>query len=109
MYTRTKNGKQEFSTCKTIKTSNGVWISNPTAKQIAAEGWKEYVAPPVDPVEIRKAEILQELSSMDYLTSKYVDGEDMSQYGDWQGKRRALREEYRELIGEAGVTASDKK
>ena len=43
------------------------------------------------------AEIEQELASMDYLTSKYIDGEDMSEYGDWQGKRKALREEYRRL------------
>jgi hypothetical protein len=42
-------------------------------------------------------EIQNELSSMDYLTSKYIDGEDMSEYGDWQGKRKALREEYRKL------------
>ena len=100
MYTRKKDGKQEFSTCKTIKTSNGVWISNPTAAQIAAEGWTEYVAPAPDPVASRKAEILRELADMDYLTSKYVDGEDMTQYGDWQAKRRALREEYRRLEGE---------
>jgi hypothetical protein len=39
---------------------------------------------------------------MDYLTSKYIDGEDMSEYGDWQAKRRALREEYRQLEEELG-------
>lgn len=39
-------------------------------------------------------EILAELQSMDYLTSKYIDGEDMTEYGDWQARRRALREEY---------------
>lgn len=38
-------------------------------------------------------QIQAELDSMDYLTSKYVDGEDMSEYGDWQSKRKALREE----------------
>lgn len=42
-------------------------------------------------------EILAELNAMDYLTSKYIDGEDMSEYGDWQDKRKALREEYRKL------------
>ena len=45
----------------------------------------------------RMAEIKAKLSSLDYLTSKYVDGEDMSEYGDWQGHRKALREEYRQL------------
>ena len=42
-------------------------------------------------------EILAELDSMDYLTSKYIDGEDMTEYGDWQARRKALREEYRQL------------
>lgn len=100
MYTRTKDGKQEFSTCKTIKTKDGVYISNPKAEQIAAEGWTEYVAPAPDPNELRKQEILRELADMDYLTSKYVDGEDMTQYGDWQARRKALRAEYRTLEGE---------
>ena len=45
--------------------------------------------------------ILKELKSMDYLTSKYIDGEDMSEYGDWQGRRRSLREEYRLLESQA--------
>lgn len=45
----------------------------------------------------RMSEIKSELSSLDYLTSKYVDGEDMTEYGDWQGHRKALREEYRQL------------
>lgn len=48
----------------------------------------------------RMDEILSELQSMDYLTSKYIDGEDMSAYGDWQEKRKALREEYRKLDSE---------
>ena len=51
----------------------------------------------LDKRRMRMAEIEQELASMDYLTSKYIDGEDMSEYGDWQGKRKALREEYRRL------------
>lgn len=42
-------------------------------------------------------QIKAQLASMDYLTSKYIDGEDMTEYGDWQGRRKALREEYREL------------
>lgn len=45
----------------------------------------------------RMAEIKAELQSMDYLTSKFIDGEDMSDYGDWQERRRALRAEYNEL------------
>lgn len=34
---------------------------------------------------------------MDYLTSKELDGEDMTEYGDYKGKRKSLRAEYRDL------------
>lgn len=36
-----------------------------------------------------------EINSKEYLTSKELDGEDMSQYGDWKGYRKALRESIR--------------
>lgn len=45
----------------------------------------------------RMAEIRQTLEEMDYLTSKEIDGEDMSEYGDYKEERKALRTEYREL------------
>lgn len=45
----------------------------------------------------RMAEIRQTLDEMDYLTSKEIDGEDMSEYGDYKEERKALRTEYREL------------
>ena len=72
----------------------------PTAEQLAEWGFEEFIQPAPaepDPIQVRMTEILDELNSMDYLTSKYIDGEDMTQYGDWQGHRRALREEYNEL------------
>lgn len=100
MYYKIIDGKQVLSTCKTIQTKDGIWVSNPTKAQIKAAGWKEYVPPTPpepDPKEVRKQEILAELQAMDYLTSKFVDGEDMTQYGDWQEHRKALRAEYREL------------
>ena len=83
---------------------NGVlWSGIPTEGQLAAWGYepvKEQA--PSEPTEQeqrerRMAEIQEELQGMDYLTSKYIDGEDMTEYGDWQGKRKALREEYRRL------------
>lgn len=49
IYTKEVNGRQVFSDCRTIHTSEGAWISNPSAEQIAADGWVEYV-PPVIPV-----------------------------------------------------------
>ena len=69
----------------------------PTRPQLLDWGFEEVTITKPTPREKRMEEILAELASMDYLTSKYIDGEDMTEYGDWQGKRKALREEYREL------------
>ena len=84
----------------TRRLDNGYLFAGvPTEQQLAEWGFEPYT-PPVPQVDVREQrmqEILAELSSMDYLTSKYIDGEDMTEYGDWQGKRKALREEYREL------------
>ena len=76
-----------------------IFAGVPTSQQLAEWGFEPYT-PPVPQVDVREQrmqEILAELSSMDYLTSKYIDGEDMTEYGDWQDRRKALREEYREL------------
>ncbi len=69
----------------------------PTESQLIEWGFEEIVIPQPTERQKRMRQIQAELDSMDYLTSKYIDGEDMSEYGDWQDKRKALREEYREL------------
>ena len=74
-----------------------LWSGIPTEEQLAEWGFEEIVIPQPTEREIRMRQIKAQLASMDYLTSKYIDGEDMTEYGDWQGKRKALREEYREL------------
>lgn len=74
-----------------------LWSGIPTEEQLAKWGFEEIVIPRPTEREIRMRQIKDELASMDYLTSKYIDGEDMTEYGDWQSKRKALREEYREL------------
>lgn len=91
----------------TKRIDNGVFSGIPSEEQLKEWGFEEYVAPaPQEPTEEeiaererqqRMNEIMSELQSMDYLTSKFIDGEDMSQYGDWQSKRKDLREEYRQL------------
>ncbi|MBR4758028.1 MAG: hypothetical protein IK084_04385, partial [Bacteroidaceae bacterium] len=48
IYYKIIGGQEVFSTCKSIRTANGV-ISNPSAEQIAAEGWQVYVPPVVPP------------------------------------------------------------
>lgn len=73
------------------------WHGIPTEEQLAEWGFDEIIIPQPTEREIRMRQIKAELASMDYLTSKYIDGEDMTEYGDWQSKRKALREEYRKL------------
>lgn len=50
--------------------------------------------------QARKLHIQGELDRSDYQPLKYSDGEDMSQYGDWQGIRKAYRIEIGELEAE---------
>lgn len=88
---------------------NGVLFSGvPTENQLLEWGYEEYVPPtPPEPTEEelklrRMREIERELHSMDYLTSKELDGEDMTKYnekygGDYKQYRRSLREEYNKL------------
>ena len=73
------------------------WHGIPTEEQLAEWGFEEIIIPQPTEREIRMRQIKAQLASMDYLTSKYIDGEDMTEYGDWQGKRKSLREEYRRL------------
>lgn len=46
---------------------------------------------------IRILEIEKLLAKKDYLTSKELDGEDMTKYGDYKEQRKALRAEHRTL------------
>lgn len=84
----------------TKRLDNGAVVTGtPTSEMLAQWGFELYT-PPTPQVDVRQhrmQEILAELTSMDYLTSKYIDGEDMTEYGDWQARRKALREEYRQL------------
>lgn len=49
MYYKMIGDRQVFSDCRTIQTNEGVWISNPTAEQIAAAGWLPYEPPVIPP------------------------------------------------------------
>ena len=89
----------------TRRVDGGVFSGVPSEKQLSAWGFVK-VQPHEETEEERTrkemARIKAELAGMDYLTSKYIDGEDMSEYGDWQGKRKALREQYRALAEKLG-------
>lgn len=83
----------------TLRVDNIIFSGIPTEEQLLKWGFVEYIEPPYieNSTLNRMNEILAELQSMDYLTSKYIDGEDMTKYGDWQERRKALREEYNNL------------
>lgn len=49
MYYKYINDRQVFSDCRTIQTNDGIYISNPTAEQIADAGWLEYITPTIEP------------------------------------------------------------
>lgn len=100
IYKNNETGEIYHGGAITRRLDNGAVVTGtPTPEMLAEWGFTPYTPtqPNVDVRKQRMDEILAELASMDYLTSKYVDGEDMSEYGDWQGKRKALREEYRQL------------
>lgn len=100
-----KETKERYTSGKSItrRLEGGKIFSGfPTAEQLTDWGFeevliKDYEPTIVDKREVRIQEIHQQLCDMDYLTSKFVDGEDISQYGDWQEQRRQLRQELRKL------------
>lgn len=64
MYTKEINGRQIFSECKTIRTDDGGWISNPTVEQILAAGWTEYTPPEIVQTEPEFNDIVIALKKM---------------------------------------------
>lgn len=110
IYKNNTTGEMYYGGAITKRLDNGAVVTGtPTSEMLAQWGFEPYTppTPQVDTREQRMQEILAELSSMDYLTSKYIDGEDMTEYGDWQAKRKALREEYRELETQEQTSAEE--
>lgn len=90
MYTKTINGRQVFSDCRTIQTGEGLWISNPTAEQIAAEGWVEYMAPVVPQTEPETGDIIEAVKRMLATSATALSDEEALQvaalYPTWASK-----------------------
>lgn len=95
----------------THATENGLFSGIPSEEQLKEWGYEDQsVEHRVESEEereqrerrVRMSEIQAELASLDYLTDKEIDGEDMAKYnekygGDWHEYRRRLRAEYNEL------------
>ena len=80
MYYKMVGDRQVFSDCRTIQTNEGIWISNPTAEQIAEAGWMEYVPPtppPPEPMtEPDEFEIVQAVKKMLAQSTENLSDED---------------------------------
>lgn len=71
LYTRTINGKQEFSNCRTIQL-DGLWISNPTSEQIALAGWVEWIPPQVEPTPMTEPDTYEIIEAVKKMLSSSV-------------------------------------
>lgn len=106
-YNKEKNTWYREGQNLTVYTDKGIFSGYPTEEQLKEWGYEEYIAPVPEPLseetqayyerQRRMSEIQQELSATDYLVLKAYEGYDMSEYGDWMAKRKALRDEYNEL------------
>lgn len=92
MYTKTINGRQVFSTGASIEL-DGLWISNPTAEQIAAAGWEPYtppVTPPQPQTEPDYGEVLEAVKRMLSADTGTLSDEDAlsvaALYATWASK-----------------------
>lgn len=91
----------------TIHTEKGLFSGIPNEEMLAEWGYEEHIEPTPQPIseeaqlaidrQRRMNEIKIELSNTDYLVLKECEGYDMSGYGDWKDKRKALRKEYNTL------------
>ena len=63
-----------IDSCKTIRTEEGMWISNPTEDQIASEGWLPYVPPEVEPVKATEPEFEQIVNAVKKMFASSVSG-----------------------------------
>lgn len=73
IYIKTINGRQIFSDCRTIQMSNGTWVSNPTAEQIAEAGWTEYIPPEVIPTPQTEPDYEQVMQAVKTMLSTSVE------------------------------------
>ena len=93
MYYKIVGDREVFSDCKTIQTNEGIWISNPTAEQIAEAGWTEYVPPVIPPEPITEPDeysIIQAVKKMLSQSTESLSDEDAlavaALYPTWSSK-----------------------
>ena len=72
IYTKYQNGRQVFSSCKTIEL-NGRWISNPTEEQITEAGWEQYIPPEIPDTPITEPTQDELLGAVKSMLKKDID------------------------------------
>lgn len=93
MYYKIINDRMVFDTCATIRTDDGTWISNPSAEQIAANGWLPYEPPEPEPEKATEPgmdEIMAAVRRMLSSTASGLSDEEALEvaaiYPTWIGK-----------------------
>lgn len=72
IYTKTDaSGRQIFSDCRVIEL-DGTWISNPSAEQIAAAGWVEWVPPVIPPQPLDEPDMAEMITAVKRMLSSSV-------------------------------------
>lgn len=72
-YTKTINGRQVFSDCRTIQTNEGVFISNPSQQQIFDAGWSVYTPPEVIPTPQTEPDYEQVMQAVKTMLASSVE------------------------------------
>lgn len=72
IYTKYQNGRQVFSSCKTIEL-NGRWVSNPTKEQITEAGWEQYIPPEIPDTPITEPTQDELLDAVKSMLKKDID------------------------------------
>lgn len=111
-YVNTHTGEKYQGGILTINYNGVLFIGVPTETQLKEFGYEEYVPDEKELKLSRMGEIEAELKSMDYLTSKELDGEDMTKYnerfgGDYKLYRRNLRAEYNKIEEEISLLSEE--
>lgn len=74
LYYKIINDQEVLSDCKTLHTSDGRDISNPTTEMILAEGWQVYTPPPVIPVPQEEPDYYDVIEAVKKMLSTDADG-----------------------------------
>lgn len=74
LYYKTVGGKEIFSYCQVIQMNDGTWVSNPSAAQIKAAGWKKYTPPTPVPTPETEPQFDVMLNAVKRMLDSQVEG-----------------------------------